>query len=304
MEAMFILSDDRPINDVLFPKKQDLVLLEKNHKYASKVEELVFKLLIGYEFDFVKAFLQQALEVQPTNPVFLLYQSLAYYVTSGQQTAFNLARVIDVFALSCHKEKNEIITAFLPSEDFPIEFPTIIDFSSLSHDQELLLKVQKLCCEIQLYSLLQNHTQAISRFQQLLPLVGNPPELSIELADLYRSTKQHHEAKKILQKALDEKPESLKVLYLLAFTHRSLGEFEQAIGFFWKYLKQEPDDFAVYVPLIICYEELHYTEKAINLLEQVLEVCPQLEDSGWRIIPVMDKLIRIVQEKRNAQVYL
>lgn len=300
MEVMFILSEECLIDEVLFPKEQDLLLLESNPEYTSKVEELIFKLLFGDEFEFVKTFLQQALKVQPTNPVFLLYQALAYYVTGGKQIAFNLAQTIDGFALNSRQEKNEIVTAFLPNEDFPIDFPAIIDFSSLSQDQELLLKVQKLCFEIQLYSSLQNHTQAITRFHQLLPLVNNPPELVIELADTYQYAKQYHEAKKLLREALKRKPKSPKALYLLAFTHRSLGEYEQAIGFFWKYLKQEPDDYVVLVPLIICYEELHLTEKAVDLLEQALVFCPQLEDSDWRLIPTMDKLIRIVQEKRRA----
>ena len=122
-----------------------------------------------------------------------------------------------------------------------------------------------------------------------------------ELAHLYSLTDQHKEAKKLLTKILQLNSQSAKALYLLATTHRSLGEYEQAIGFFWKYLKQEPDDFAVLVPLIICYEDLNLTEKAVSLLEQALEFCPQLTDSGWRLIPQMDKLIRIVQQKGIAQ---
>jgi len=46
---------------------------------------------------------------------------------------------------------------------------------------------------------------------------------------------------------------------------------------------------------------LNLTEKAGALLEKTLEITPQIENSGWHILPEMDKLNRIVQQKRIAQ---
>ncbi len=301
MEAMFIMQEEKPGDTSLFPSNKDLSLLDSTQTAAEKVETMVLQLLLCGEFEQAIIFLEQALTRQPKNPVFLLYLALSYYVTGKMPKGIAIARTIDFFVLVSRDKKNEIILAFLPNDDFPVDFPNIIDFSLFAHNSELQLSIRKICANIQLNYLVINYPQAIVYFQQLLPLVGDLPDLLFELAHLYSLTDQHKEAKKLLTKILQHNSQSAKALYLLATTHRSLGEYEQAIGFFWKYLKLEPDDFAVLVPLIVCYEDLNLTEKAVSLLEQALEFCPQLIDSGWRLIPQMDKLSRIVIENRKAK---
>lgn len=301
MEAMFIMQEEKLGDTSLFPSNKDLSLLDTSQIEAETVENMLLHLLLCSEFEQAIIFLEQALTKQSKNPVFQLYLALSYYVTGKMPKGIAIARTIDFFALISRENKNEIILAFLPNDDFPVDFPKIIDFSLFAHNPELQLSIRKLCTNIQLNYLITNYPQAIAYFQQLLPLVGDVPDLLFELAHLYSLTDQHKEAKKLLTKILQQNSQSVKAHYLLATTHRSLGEYEQAIGFFWKYLKLEPDDFAVLVPLIVCYEDLNLTEKAVSLLEQALEFCPQLIDSGWRLIPQMDKLSRIVLESRKVK---
>lgn len=301
MEAMFIMQEEKPGDTLLFPSNKDLSLLDCSQTEAEKIEKMVLQFLLCSEFEQTVTFLEQALIKQSRNPVFQLYLALSYYVTGKMPKSIAIARTIDFFVLVSRENKNEIILAFLPNDDFPVDFPKIIDFSLFAHNPELQLSIRKFCTNIQLNYLLANYPQAIAYFQQLLPLVDDVPDLLFELAHLYSLTDQHKEAKKLLTKILQQNSQSAKAHYLLATTHRSLGEYEQAIGFFWKYLKLEPDDFAVLVPLIVCYEDLNLTEKAVSLLEQALEFCPQLIDSGWRLIPQMDKLSRIVLESRKVK---
>ncbi len=302
MEAMFILQEERPGDETLFPKEEDYSRLDQEPETSHIVESLILEVLLCNEFERAKTYLQKALTLQPANPVFLLYQALVHYVTERNRTsAISLARSIDIFALVCCEEKNEIIAAFIPGEDYPIDFPSVIDYSVLDSNTDFTTSVRKVCMNIQLFSLVRNYHRAIDCFQQLFTLIGESPKLLLELAIIYNFTKQHREAKKCLKKALLVEPQLIVVIYALAETHRSLQEYEQAIGFYRKYLSHKPTDLTGLIPLALCYESLNHTEIAVDILEKVIVINPQIENSGWQLIPEMDKLIRIVQEKRIAQ---
>lgn len=53
-------------------------------------------------------------------------------MTGKMPDGIAVAQSIDYFVLVSQEEKNDIISAFLPDEDFPIDFPTFIDFNSLA----------------------------------------------------------------------------------------------------------------------------------------------------------------------------
>lgn len=226
--------------------------------------------------------------------MFQLYLALTHYVTGEETTAFSIAQLIDIYALTKSRDKNEVIAAFTPD----VDFPAIIDLSLLNHTLLLKPAIQRLVTNIQLYLMVGNHQKAITGFQQLLAVMGESSELLVELAQAHNFLKQYKEAKKLLRKDLKYDPQTIKALYLLATSLRDLGDYEQAIGFYWKYFKLEPTDYLMLFPLALCYEELQLTDKAVTLLEQVIEINPQLETSGWRLIPQIDKLMQIIQERR------
>ncbi len=301
METMFILRHDSQGVEQNIHPVWNKDLLVSSPEYQSQVEELMLSYILGDDLEQTKIYLHQLLSLQPSNHVFQLYLALVHYVTGEETTAFSIAQLIDIYALTKSRGKNEVIAAFTPDDDFPVDFPAIIDISLLDHTLLLKPAIQRLCTNIQLYLTVGNHQKAIAGFQQLLAVMGESSELLVELAQAHTSLKQFKEAKKLLRKAIKYDPQSIKALYLLATTHRDLGEYEQAIGFYWKYLKLEPTDYIILFPLALCYEELQLTDKAVTLLEQVIEINPQLETSGWRLIPQIDKLIQIIQEKRVIQ---
>jgi len=298
MEVMFSLREDYKGEERYNLPAWDKDLLEHSPEYQSQIEDFMLSCLLGEDLEQAKIYLQQLLILQPSNPVFQLYLALTHYVKGEETTAFSIAQLIDICALIKSRDKNEVIAAFTPDDDFPVDFPAIIDLSLLNHTLLLKPAIQRLVTNIQLYLMVGNHQKVITGFQQLLAVMGESSELLVELAQAHNSLKQYKEAKKLLRKAIKYDPQSIKALYLLATTNRDLGEYEQAIGFFWKYLKLEPTDYVVLFPLALCYEELQLTDKAVTLLEQVIEINPQLETSGWRLIPQIDKLIQIIQEKR------
>jgi len=299
-EGLYFLQEDFPGEESLFPSDNDLSLLDSSVDHCLLVENSVLHLLLCNEFDRAKDFLQLALLHQPFNPVLQLYLALSCYVTEIRPSYFPIAQLIDFYSLTSRKDKNDIINNFLPDDDFHIDFASLIDFNSLSLDDDLSATIRKLCFDIQFYCYVTHYPKAVSCFLQLLPLINETPELLFELAHLLYFTKDYSNVKKLLREVLLSNPQSPKALLLFAETHKRLGEFEQAIGFYWKYLKLEPSELGTYMPLILCYEELNYTQKAVELLENVMDFIPNLENSGWRMIPEFVKLFNIIQRKRFA----
>lgn len=298
MEAMYILQDEYQGEEECVLPVWDKDLLKQSPEYQSQIEERMLGYLLGDDLEQAKIYLQQLLFLQPSNPVFQLYLAITHYVTGEETTAYSIAQLIDIYTLTKSRDKNEVIAAFTPDNDFPVDFLAIIDLSVLDHTLLLKPAIQRLITNIQLYLTVGNHQKAITGFQQLLTVMGESSELLVELAQAHNSLKQYKEAKKLLLKALKYDPHSIKALYLLATSHRDLGEYEQAIGFYCKYLKLEPTDYIMLFPLALCYEELQLTDKAVTLLEQAIAINPQLETSGWRLIPQIEKLMQIIQERR------
>jgi len=300
-ESLYILKDEYSEGEIQVTKEEVLFLLNRFPEHLSKLEDLLLGFLLNDDFEDAKFYLQKALLLQSTNPVFLLYQALAYFITGEYQTAYKTAREIDFFTLVSRKEKNDVIIAFIPDEDFPIDFSSIIDFNSLKHNPDLRLVVQKICTNIQLYSFVSNYHRAIDCIFELFPLIDVPPELTCELGRAYLNTNQYEKAKNALRLAIRCHPK-LSIAYdLLKYVHMRLKEYEEAIRIILKYIELEPTDHTSIVSLVVCLEELNQTDEAVEILMNVAEKCPHLVADCWRIIPQMDKLIGIMQEKREAQ---
>ena len=89
---------------------------------------------------------------------------------------------------------------------------------------------------------------------------------------------EFEDAKRYLIKAVEQNPD-IETQNTLALTYFALEDYNQALNIFNNLLSKHQDNISILMNIAKCYEKLHDNDKALEILDKVVDIFPENEDA-------------------------
>lgn len=145
-----------------------------------------------------------------------------------------------------------------------------------SHTDLLLLKSEILISD-------KDYTEAWKLLEVIEKTDLYNQEIFIQKATIYSKNREHLLAINLLIKALESSDDKVELWSLIGMEYMIIEDYQNAITYFKFYLREEPDDHQILCNLLYCFDALQQYEKAIEVLNEILENNPYDEVVWYEI---------------------